>query len=302
LNDVAIYGSLGYDDVKRNDFDLIVSNIPDHAGETVIACLLREARYYLKPGGTVAVVVVAPLQAMVAGILASTPGAGIVLERHRPGHTVFHYKFPDVKTPGKPAPSALERGIYHRDNITLRSGKLEYALQTAVSLPEFDSLGYGSEMLLEALEKQRERETHHAVVFNPGQGHTAVAAWKYLQPGAITLVDRDLLALRYSQLNLVLNGCPLERIGIQHQTGLQPFPQEKTDLIIGILRGEEGEKATFSLLDRAVGRLNERGTIILASGSTAITRLADYAARQGLLRIKTRERRRGHSLLVMERV
>ena len=57
-----IYGSLGYDDIKHYDFDLIVSNIPGKAGEQVIAYLLREARFYLKPGGVMAVVVVSPLE------------------------------------------------------------------------------------------------------------------------------------------------------------------------------------------------------------------------------------------------
>src|SRR4030043_141967 len=45
LTGAEIYGSLGYDDVTRNDFDLIVSNIPGKAGEPVIACLLREAQF-----------------------------------------------------------------------------------------------------------------------------------------------------------------------------------------------------------------------------------------------------------------
>lgn len=301
LTGLEIYGSLGYDDVKRNDFDLIVSNIPDHAGEKVIAYLIREARHYLAPGGIIAIVVVAPLEELVAKVLADTPGAAIILKRNRSGHAVFHYQFSDVKSPAKPAHSALERGIYHRDNVTMRPGKLEYIMQTANGLSEFDSLSYGGEMLVEALENVRGGEVDSAVVFNPGQGHTAVALWKSLQPGTITLVDRDLLALRYSQLNLKLNGCPPERVSVSHQVGLETNPQDKSDLIIGALREEEGKNASFLLLDRATGRLSDQGIIMMASGSTAVTRLADYAASGGLLRIKARGRRRGYSLLVLER-
>jgi hypothetical protein len=39
-----------------------------------------------------------------------------------------------------------------------------------------------------------------AAVFNPGQGHFAVAIWKFLHPAHIVLVDRDLLALFFSQI------------------------------------------------------------------------------------------------------
>ena len=48
LDNCIAYGSLGYDDVTEHDFDLIISNIPGKAGETVITALLEDARYYTK--------------------------------------------------------------------------------------------------------------------------------------------------------------------------------------------------------------------------------------------------------------
>jgi 16S rRNA (guanine1207-N2)-methyltransferase len=301
LTDVEIYGSLGYDDVKRNDFDLIVANIPDHAGETIITYLLREARYYLKPGGIAAIVVVSPLAAMVAKILAETPDAEVILTRHQSRHAVFHYRFSDAIAPPRPAPSALERGIYHRNNITIRLGKLEYKMQTANGLPEFDSLSYDSEMLVNALGEAQGREINRAAVLNPGQGHIAVAVWKYLKPKSIILVDRDLLALRYSLCNLTLNGCPPDSISVSHQAGLDLNPAEKIDLFIGSLREGESKEASFLTIDQMTEVLADKGIILISSGSTAITRLVDYVESRGLLRIKTRERRRGYSLLALER-
>jgi len=300
LTGVEIYGSLGYDDVKRNDFDLIVANIPDHVGETIIAYLLHESRYYLAPGGITAVVVVAPLEEIVVKILAEIPGSEIILKRNRKGHAVFHYRFSDVNTPPKPEKSALERGIYHRQNITMRLDNLKYTMRTASGLPEFDSLSYGSELLADALENLRGGEYNNAVVYNPAQGHIAVSVWKYLQPDTITLIDRDLLALRYSQLNLSLNDCPADRISILHQAGLDFNSKGKSDLIAGVLR-DEGKDAAFLLLDNASARLTVKGTIIFSGSSTAITRLVAYVESQNLLRIKTRERRRGYSLLALDR-
>jgi 16S rRNA (guanine1207-N2)-methyltransferase len=302
LTGVEIYGSLGYDDVKRNDFDLIVANIPDHAGETVITYLLREARYYLKPGGIAAIVVVAPLENMVTKILTETTGAEVLLKRNQSRHAVFHYKFSDTETPSKPAQNSIERGIYQRGNINMRHEKLDYKMQTANGLPEFDSLSYSSKMLLDVLGEAGGKDIINAVVFNPGQGHVAVALWKYLKPKSITIIDRDLLALRYSQLNLILNGCKPESISVLHQTGLGLNLTDKTDLFIGGLREEEGKEASFMTIDQMTARLAEKGKIILSSGSTAITRLVDYAESKGLLRIKARERRRGYSLLALEKI
>jgi 16S rRNA (guanine1207-N2)-methyltransferase len=59
INDVEIYGSLGYDDIKRNDFDLVAANIPGKAAPVVMEYLLKEARHYLAPSGLMSIVVVA---------------------------------------------------------------------------------------------------------------------------------------------------------------------------------------------------------------------------------------------------
>ena len=301
LDGAEIYGSLGYDDVKRNDFDLIVANIPGKAGELVIAYWLREAQYYLAPGGVVAIVVVSPLEEIVTKILVDTPGVEIMLKRTRAGHSVFHYRFTSEKSPPKPDRTALERGVYHRKNVAMRLDNLEYTMQTAYGLPEFDSLSYGSEMLVKALNALPGRDIQNAVVFNPGQGHITVALWKLIRPQSIALVDRDWLALRYSRLNLILNGCPPESISISHQVGVDFNSGEKVDLFIGVLREEEGKDATFLTLDRAAARLSANGMIMLSAGSTAVTRLAAYTESQDRLRLKTRERRRGYSLLALER-
>jgi len=58
LSDIKIYGSLGYDDVTEKDFDFIVSNIPAKVGEPVLSHILEDARFYLRPRGKVAVVVI----------------------------------------------------------------------------------------------------------------------------------------------------------------------------------------------------------------------------------------------------
>ena len=303
LEGLHIYGSLGYDDVPDTDFNLIVANIPGKAGEPVIAYLLREAVYYLAPDGVVAIVVVSPLEDTVDAILRDTPGVEIITRRKRSGHTVFHYRFAGGVAAIKPDANSIERGAYDRENITIRQGSLEYSMQTAYGIPEFDSLDYRSELLIQALQTiGMPASIRRAAVFNPDQGHTAVALWKIAQPHMIHLIDRDLLALRYSRRNLLLNNCPAERISIVHGVGADFKCEEEFDLTIGILREEEGREATFQAVRQAAEKLSSQGMIIVAASSTAITRIVTDLASQDLLRITAREKRKGYGFLALERV
>jgi 16S rRNA G1207 methylase RsmC len=300
LSGAEIYGSLGYDDVTEKGFDLIVSNIPGKAGEPVITYMLREAQYYLAPGGIMAVVIVTALAEMAAKILADTPGAEVVLKRERPGHTVFHYRFSGDKTPPKPVQSALERGIYHRKDVTIRYDKLRYNMRTAYGLPEFDSLSYDTEILLKAVKGFKNKGFDRAAVFNPGQGHVPAALWQYFHPRMTSLIDRDRLALRYSKLNLALNGCPAANIKLFYQAAPETGERQHYDLVAGVLRDENKEAVQFTF-DKAADLLAPGGLLALSGGSTAVTRLVAYIETKKVLSIKSRERWRGYSVLALEK-
>ena len=302
IADVSVYGSLGYDDVTARDFDLIISNIPGKAGEAVITSLLRDAGHVLAPGGMVAIVVVAPLAELVTNALAD-PDIDVIFQETRSGHAIFHYQFSAAYHERWPAPeSAFARGLYHRDNVTMSTAKVTYAMQTARGLPEFDSLDFTSALLFKGLIDVRGKRVNRALVFNPGQGHLPVVLWKLAQPRQIDLVDRDLLSLRYTQANLILNKCPDARIATQHRVGLpdaEPTPQ--TDLIAGFLREEEGQAAAGLMLQQAAVLLVPGGDLWIAAGSTAVTRVEKLAQADKAFRVEKRKRDRGKSLLVLRR-
>jgi 16S rRNA (guanine1207-N2)-methyltransferase len=303
LNDLDapdIYGSLAYDDIRRNDFDLIVSNIPGKAGKSVITHLLCEAGNYLAPGGSVAVVVVNPLEESVAEVLENAPGVEIIFRPRRSGHAVFHYRFGKNKTKNAKV-SGLESGIYRRNELTFRTGNYSNRMETAYGLPEFDTLNYKTELLLEALNNTLlPSNIDRVAVFNPGPGHTAVTLWGMHRPREILLIDRDLLALRYSRKNLVLNGCPPDRIAISHRVGAAFDSGSEIDLFIGTLREEEGREANYRLVKSAAAVLSPSGMIIITAGSTAIARLLTDLEVESSLRVTTRIKRWGNGLLVLQ--
>jgi 16S rRNA (guanine1207-N2)-methyltransferase len=302
LADVEVYGSLGYDDVSERDFDLIISNIPGKAGETVIASLLRDAVHFLKPGGLVAIVVVAALEGTVAQVL-DDPGIEIAFQETRSGHAIFHYRFTDAyRAVQPPFASALARGLYHRDAADITVGSLTFPMQTARGLPEFDSLSYGSLLLLNNLARLQGTNVQRVIVHNPGQGHIPVTLWKLFRPGTLVLVGRDLLSLCYARDNLIQNGCPASQIVTAHQVDLTLEGEAQTaDLIVGILREEEGQAAAEQLTQQAAALLTPDGALWLVAGSTPITRLEKAVESAKLLRVTKRKRDNRMSLLVMQR-
>jgi 16S rRNA (guanine1207-N2)-methyltransferase len=302
LPGVDIYGSLGYDSVRKSDFDLIVSNIPGKAGEPVIAYLLDEGRYRLAPAGIMAVVIVDPLETTVEKILSSVKGVEIIQKRTRPGHAVFHYRFiatPDTQTPPQ---TALERGIYTRNRMTFHFDDFTFPLQTTYGLPEFDTLDYRSELLTKALLSLKGQSVHRAALINPGQGHVAVATSRIFNPDHISLIGRDLLALEYSRLNLISNGYQPQNIEVRHQVGVDLHRADDVDIIAGVLREEEGQEALLQTLEQALSNLSAGGTVLVAGSSTAIARLGTRMQTEGRLHIKGRDKWRGYSLLALGRV
>jgi 16S rRNA G1207 methylase RsmC len=296
---IQVYGSLGYDDIHKTDFNLIVCNIPGKAGEGVITGLLREAGDHLAAGGITAVVVVSALDEMVSRVLENTPGLEVILKRSRSGHSVFHYRFNGIVINKEKSAGALERGIYLRNSQVFHFSGMDYAMQTAYGLPEFDSLDYRSELLMKTLAERPPADLQAVAVYNPGQGHTAVMLWNRHHPQSLALADRDLLALRYAKLNLSLNHCPADKISVFHQVGMSAAAAEKYNLIAAVLREEEGEEAMEQTLRQAAACLSTQGMLLVAAGSTAITRLSAFLHRQALLRIQSREKWKGNSLLVL---
>ncbi len=300
LTAVRTYGSLGYDDVPDRDFDLIVSNIPGKAGDAVLSHLLLAAALHLKPGGLFAVVVVAPLAPAVEGVLRSASNGEVVFRKATPRYVVVHCRFtPPNPRPERWADGGFDGGVYHRTDRTVDVQGAAYALETAYGMPEFDSAGFRSELVIDAARDLRGPAVERALFFNPGQGHVPVAMWKLLKPGSIDLVDRDLLALRYGRKNLVLNGCLGGQVANSHQVGVLADGAGRYDLVAGVLRESEGSAYHSLMLEQAGRMVSGRGRVIVAASSTAVTRVVKQLRPPAPLRVEKRRRRKGNAVLIL---
>ncbi|MBK8904643.1 MAG: methyltransferase [Anaerolineaceae bacterium] len=294
LRNTAIYGSLAYDAVNERDFDLIISNVPGKAGEDVIVHLVRGARPFLSPTGHVAIVVVTPLVPLVEKTLSEMVDCAVTLKQSTANHTVFHYHF--TAPSDEPPQPAFASGLFWRDKVVVDYKKLNFAVQTAVGLPEFDSLSFSTRLLFNLLNDLPGQPIEHLLVVNPGQGHTAVAAWLSLRPQQITLLDRDLLALQTTAYNLQQNGCPAERLHSHHQIGL-PNVASPANLVLYPLQDSEGPKVASARLNLLAEQLAPSGTILIAANSHLISQVEQQVKKNRQLTPHKRKKRKGFSAL-----
>lgn len=298
--DIKIYPSLGYDDVLDDDFDLIVSNIPGKVGNEVLSHILKDARFHLVRRGRVAIVVIDAIGDYVTGVL-SDPRVKILFRKRWSDHLVFHYQFQI------PAPSMIESksesfaaGAYARGENIVPFENSQLSINTTYNLPEFDTLNYGTELLLGRLKIVKGRKIEKAIVFNPGQGYIPVALTKLTEVREVNLIDRDLQALRVSRLNLINNGYSSNMIRLSHQVGISGEKPVPSDCIIGILPEKDNPAVHKMFVHEAASQLVKDGIIFLASSSTAVTRVAAKIKSEKLLNIVDRQKSKGRSLIVLK--
>jgi 16S rRNA (guanine1207-N2)-methyltransferase len=303
LDGVQVYPSLGYADVRASGFDLVVSNIPAKAGPPVIQQLLLGAAGLLAPGGLVAVVVIAPLREPVTAILEGSPQVEVVFRRATAGYAVFHYRFQEPPA-ADPAPAGPGDGlaVYERQQVSIGHGGVAVRLRTAWGLPEFDSLGFATRLVADAVLRPGGRPPETVLVLHPGQGWLPCLLWASGPPGRLRLVDRDLLALRFSRANLLANGCPPERAQVGHRVEPdRPWLQD-VELVVAMLRPKEPPEATAATVRRLVAEVPGGARVVLGAGSTAITRsLAALDAAKLPFRVVDRRRAKGSSAVVLQR-
>jgi 16S rRNA (guanine1207-N2)-methyltransferase len=302
LDDVEVYGSLGYADVRTSGFDLLVSNIPAKAGGPVIEHLLLAGAGLLAPDGLVAIVVIAPLQADVAAILEGSSEVDIVFRRATASYAVFHYRFRgQAASAGASEVRTQSLELYQRQQVWLSHRGIRLRLRTAYGLPEFDTLSFTTQLVADAILRLRGQGARTALFLHPGQGFLPSMLWDVMKPDEIRLVDRDLLALRFSHVNLLANGCPPDRMHLHHQAGPDRAGLQDAELVVALLRPKEPPESTAATVRQLVSEAPRGGRVVLGASSTVITRaLADLEAGSYPFRTVDRRRNKGFSAVVLE--
>jgi hypothetical protein len=201
----CLSGDLAFTGLEGRRFDLLLSNLPAKAGEPVHAAMMADAARHLAPEGLAAVVVVEPIATR---IRSAVDAAGLRAEEaaRTSTHVVFHARHHSPAAPPPPEPPD-PLAPYVRGRAAFALPAVTFEIDTCYDLPEFDTLSHATALALEVAEDPRvlDRLDRPVLVWNPGQGHVPAflsarrpARSGGLPPGPLTLVSRDMLALRAS--------------------------------------------------------------------------------------------------------
>jgi 16S rRNA (guanine1207-N2)-methyltransferase len=310
-------------------YDLICVNLPTRAGETAIAELTFGAGELLAPGGTLAVVYPTAMREMMAQLsLEIGPALGYVrtFDDDSPGHIVKHFRVeqspPQLSIELSPAdasrfPEWLTPYL-RRDAPREFDGAPHFP---ALDLAEFDTSDHRTRLinsvLRQALPVRGESvATGETVVcLNPRHGYLARMMLTERHVRRLALVDRDLLALAVSGVNLGLataagprRADPPELVTTTHAVGVggpgalrDACAGEPVDLMVGIVRSREGRPALAKMLKDAAAQLAPEGVIVLGCSAGEVTTLIKPAAQANGLRLGRSLKRRGFAAQLLRR-
>ena len=190
--EVSVYPSLDYEQVEGN-FSLIATNFPAKMETRGLEVFVYGASEYLSSNGVLAMVVVRELAGKLDRILDNSM-IRVLYREDKKGYCIRHVAF-NEKVP-------LPVDKYEKQKMQLKLTKT-YRVKTAFSLPEFDSLGYGTQCMFSILMNMKDYDS--IFILEPGQGHNAVAIMDLLKPRELIVASRDLLSLTFAKQNVANN-------------------------------------------------------------------------------------------------
>ncbi len=203
IKDITYSGELALDGIKENSQNLIISNLPAKAGETVLQDFVNSSLTYLSVEGICVVVVVATLKDTILNAIRKTDAKMIYSEDTRE-YSVFHFKkINNTDTKADENDKTNLKNCYIRGTNNFKLKKLGYTLKSVYNIPGFDTIPYPVDLAAHLLEKQA--LSGKTLFWNPGQGHLPVIT-HLLNRKKITetvLASRDILQLKISRENLL---------------------------------------------------------------------------------------------------
>jgi 16S rRNA G1207 methylase RsmC len=190
--EVSVYPSLDYEQAG-GIFSFIAINFPAKMAPKGLATFVYGASNHLSDNGVLAMVVVRGLARKLDNVLDNSM-MRVLYREDKKGYCIRHIAF------NEKCPSSANKYERHKMELNLTT---TYTVKTAYGLPEFDTLGYGTQCLLSVLEGMNGYGS--VFVLEPGQGHVAIAVMDLLKPKELVLASRDLLSLTFARQNVADN-------------------------------------------------------------------------------------------------
>lgn len=278
-------------------FDLIVSNLPAKAGRPVLEDFFQTTPRLLSRTGVGAVVIVSPLEQLARDSIQSS-GCLLFHAEGTSQHSVFFFQRPEnAQSQAEPLETLRP---YVRTRQKFSSGDVEYELETAYNLPDFDTVGHAVELAQEVLPPAMIKGD--VLFWNPGQGHLPVFAERRRAAGFTTvrLAGRDALELAMTGRNLAMAGREtVQAFLLPTEAGLaEAFEEKIVDLLCALLHPVPKAPWHIDLARSAEALLPKGGAMLAAGPSTEIFRVLDQC---GGFKLLESRKRFGHRAVLVQR-
>ncbi|MBI9098416.1 MAG: methyltransferase [Spirochaetaceae bacterium] len=192
---MVIENKLAMEGLENEQYDLLISNIPAKAGETVLQDFFKRSVNFISPEGRVAVVIVTPLAAFAERTIRQF-GHELLHKEETHNYSVFHFQGKKCENPTD------DMAVYVRNHGDFYLKKTSYTLDTAYNIPDFDQPGFRITHAAEILDPFQIRGT--GLFWYPGQGHIPVysAVKRSNTFSKVILSGRDLLQIKMTNRNL----------------------------------------------------------------------------------------------------
>jgi hypothetical protein len=264
--------------------------VPGKAGRDVLGELRAACLDALAPGGTLALVVVHPLADLFSAPLDRDDIETTLIERGRE-HTVVHLR----RRAGEVvARDPFAEGVFDRPTEVFGAAGLEWMLTPVIGLPEYDSLDHATELAIRAM-AGIDGDVGRWLLFEPGAGHLAAAAFQLWPAARGVLAGRDALALRSSHRAVggVLSmaeepawGLPAVEIGAPVDLAVVALPEQAQASELG------------DMLDELARLVAPSRVAILHGRSTEVARVVAAARKRGDWRTGPVTKLRGSAVVV----
>ncbi|MEJ7839582.1 MAG: methyltransferase [Thermomicrobiales bacterium] len=291
---VQCVGGLDLSDIDDPP-NLVLWNVPGKAGSEVLERLTSHVLDRLANNGTLALVVVHPLAQLLEAVATARPDIDITHESAGTEHTVFHMK--RIRSATQPGTDTFVDGAFDREQTAVDTGLLQYQFTPVVGLPQYEGPDFATVLMTDCIEVSGRAELQSALCIAPGQGHVPIYLRQRWPNCTVTLVDRDLLALRASRRTIETR-TEDDSVFAAVDYGLGDRSYE---LIAATLPNQIRPEVSQHLLTQMRSSIESGAHLILAGGSTEVSRFIALVRKHSELKLRNRDKRKGFSAALFER-
>ena len=187
--------------------------------------------------------------------------------------------------------------VYFKKEISYSFEGKNFTFDVGNTLFSTFDVDHGTDVLLRSIDIKKPK-----TILDIGCGYGPIGiilAKKYVHSD-VTLIDRDLLAVRYARHNAIKNGAP--NVTVIGSVGMEQLAEQKFDLIVSNVPAKIGDEAIVEeFLLEPFSRLSVGGElwIVVVNG---LNRLIPSAGRKHKIPLREVRKRNGHTVYTVKRI